>query len=69
MPAPALHPRLEDALAALRAEGLTPTDAEVGWLCALRHDCDTPERGRVRDVLGGPLAILLKVGQGRVTII
>ena len=49
-PCPQLSPYVEATLAALRADGIQPTDAEIGWLIKLRERCD---RTRVDDVPPG----------------
>jgi len=40
MMVPGLAPKLAEALASLRADGITPTDAEIVWLARLRWACD-----------------------------
>ena len=52
---PDLHPKLAETLAALRAAGVQPTDAEIVWLGRLREPCDNPESHAVRHVIGAPL--------------
>lgn len=49
-PCPQLSPYVEATLAELRADGIQPTDAEIGWLIKLRERCD---RTRVDDVPPG----------------
>lgn len=55
-PVPDLHPNLESTLAALRADGINPTDAEVVWLARLRWPCDHPRHG-VKELVGAPVEI------------
>lgn len=52
---PALAPKVQDAIDALRADGVTLTDADVVWLSRLRAACDAPEPRRVRVMMSAPL--------------
>jgi len=52
---PALAPKVTEALDNLRASGIFPTDAEVGWLIRLRVPCDTPDDGSLQLPMGSPL--------------
>ena len=53
--APDLHPKLADALDALRADGICPTDAEIVELARLRRICDNPEDGQSPWIMGAAL--------------
>lgn len=56
-PVPDLHPNLQGALTALRADGIIPTDAEVAWLARLRWPCDHPNDGSMSPLVGGPVDV------------
>jgi hypothetical protein len=53
-----LSPYVEATLAALRADGIQPTDAEIGWLIKLRERCDrvAPD-GELPPMWGAPAEI------------
>jgi hypothetical protein len=44
-----------EALSALRADGVQPTDAEIAWLARLRWPCDHPCDGSIPWVMGAPI--------------
>ena len=54
-PVPEIAPHLTATLAALRADGISPSDAEVVWLARLRWVCDHPEDGSIPWVSGAPV--------------
>jgi len=54
-PVPDIAPHLTATLAALRADGIEPSDAEVVWLARLRWVCDHPEDGSIPWVSGAPV--------------
>jgi len=53
--APELAPKLAEAIAALEADGIALTPAEVAWLARLRWPCDNPEDGSIQWVAGAPV--------------
>ena len=55
METPVISPRLSNALAGLRAAGVTPTDADVVWLGKLAERVQCPSAGNVRWVAGAPI--------------
>jgi hypothetical protein len=55
MDAPELSRRLRDALAGLRAAGVSVTDAEIVWLADLARRADSPSLGSVAWVAGAPI--------------
>ena len=55
MDAPAITERLTDALAALRAAGAPPTDAQIVWLGKLAERVQHPDIGYVAWVAGAPI--------------
>jgi hypothetical protein len=55
MEAPALKPRLRDALQGLREAGVEPTDAEIVWLGSLAEKCAGQPAHGVEWVAGSPV--------------
>jgi hypothetical protein len=56
-PCPQLSPYVAEALAALRADGIEPTDEQVGWLVLLRRKCDLPQPDAIAPMLGAPVKL------------
>jgi len=55
-PVPEIAPHLAATLAALRADGIEPSDAEVVWLARLRWACDHPEDGSIPWIMGAAVS-------------